>query len=97
MNKTITEALTALVRVMDPARAARAESVTVTNVEFHHAGRTLVAITGTTGAGDRVYATRITLGPKRGFSCNCPDCVGRGVACKHVSALAGHLASVAAV
>ena len=89
---TVTSALNALVRVMDPARAARAATVEVEGVKLSLNGATLVGITARTGEGGK-YATRITLAPRRGFHCTCPD-AKRKVACKHVSAVAARLAGM---
>ena len=89
---TVTSALNALVRVMDPARAARAATVEVEGVKLSLSGATLVGITARTGEGGK-YATRITLAPRRGFHCSCPD-AKRRVACKHVSAVAARLAGM---
>ena len=86
----VTAALAALVRVMDPARAARAATVEVEGLKLSLSGATLVGITARTGEGGK-YATRITLAPRRGFHCSCPD-AKRRAACKHVSALAARLA-----
>lgn len=91
-SNNVTSALAALVRVMDPARAARAGSVEVEGLKLSLAGATLTGVSARTGEGGK-YATRITLAPRRGFHCSCPD-AKRKVACKHVSALAARLAGM---
>jgi len=90
---TVADALNALVRVMDPARAQRAASVEVESVKLSLNGATLTGVTARTGEGGK-YATRITLAPRRSVACSCPDATQRKVACKHVSALAARLAGM---
>jgi uncharacterized Zn finger protein len=87
---TVTAALRALAGVTDPARAARAATVTVEGVKLSLNGATLVGVTARTGEGSK-YATRISFAPRRGFHCTCPDVAKRGVACKHVAALAARV------
>jgi len=87
---TVADALRALAGVTDPARMARAASVEVGSVKLSLAGATLVGVTARTGEGGK-YATRIVFGPRRGFHCTCPDVAKRGVACKHVAALAARV------
>jgi len=87
---TVSAALRALAGVTDPARAVRAATVTVESVKLSLNGATLNGVTARTGEGGK-YATRITLGPRRGFHCTCPDCTQRKVACKHVAALAARV------
>ena len=92
---TITAALAALAGVTDPSRAARAGAVAVSDVKLSLNGATITGVTARTGEGGK-YATRITIAPRRGFHCTCPDSTQRKVACKHVSALAAHLAGMVA-
>lgn len=92
---TIVASLTALAAVTDPARAARAGTVEVEGVKLSLAGSSITGVTARTGEGGK-YATRITLAPRRGFNCTCPDATQRRVACKHVSALAARLATLVA-
>lgn len=87
---TVTAALRALAGVTDPARAARAATVTVEGVKLSLNGATLVGVTARTGEGGK-YNTRIVFAPRRGFHCTCPDVAKRGVACKHVAALAARV------
>lgn len=87
---TVTAALRALAGVTDPARTARAASVTVEGVKLSLNGATLVGVTARTGEGSK-YATRIVFAPRRGFHCTCPDATQRKVACKHVAALAARV------
>lgn len=89
----VTAALAALVRVMDPARAARAGSVEVEGVKLSLNGTTLTGVTARTGEGGK-YNTRIVFAPRRAVACTCPDATQRKVACKHVSALAARLAGM---
>jgi uncharacterized Zn finger protein len=90
---TVADALSALARVMDPARAQRAASVEVEGLKLSLNGATLTGVTARTGEGGK-YATRITLGPRRSVACSCPDATQRKVACKHVAALAARLAGM---
>ena len=87
---TVTAALRALAGVTDPARAARAATVTVEGVKLSLSGTTLTGVTARTGEGGK-YSTRISFAPRRGFHCTCPDVAKRGVACKHVAALAARV------
>ena len=89
-SNNVTSALRALAGVTDPARAARAASVTVEGVKLSLNGATLVGVTARTGEGGK-YNTRIVFAPRRGFHCTCPDVAKRGVACKHVAALAARV------
>lgn len=92
-TSTVSAALNALVRVMDPARAARAGTVEVEGLKLSLKGATLNGVSARTGEGGK-YATRIVIAPRRGFHCTCPDATQRKVACKHVSALAARLAGM---
>jgi uncharacterized Zn finger protein len=90
---TVSAALAALVRVMDPARAQRAASVEVEGLKLSLNGATLNGVSARTGEGGK-YNTRIVFAPRRSVACSCPDATQRKVACKHVSALAARLAGM---
>lgn len=91
MNK-IADALKDLARITDPARAARANTVQVTNLHLDVTGASVTGCTAVTG--DAGYCTRIKFWPRRAVSCTCPDATQRKVACKHVAALASKLADL---
>lgn len=89
----ITDALTALAKIIDPARAARAADVKVTSVKLATFDGVIVEASAFTGENGK-YATRISFLPRRAVACSCPDAHQRRVPCKHVSALAGQLAEL---
>lgn len=87
-----TKVLNRLEALVHVSRAARAPDVKVTDVVIKtntlpgNIGE-VVQITACTGDFGQ-YFTRITLSPKPGFRCSCPDLEKRQHACKHVAALA---------
>ena len=92
-NLTVgTKVLDRLEALVHVSRAAKAPDVKVTDVVI--ATNTLPGNVGevtqvTAKTGDFAqYNTRITLSPKPGFKCTCPDLEKRHTACKHVAALA---------
>lgn len=92
---TITTTVAALAEIVAPARAARAAAVSVLEVKIKLEGSEITGFTARTGEGGK-YATRLTLSPRRGFHCTCPDLQQRRVACKHVVALATRVTTLVA-
>lgn len=87
-----TKVLDRLESLVHVSRAEKAPDVKVADVKV-----TTITLPGNTGAvttftaktGDNgQYNTRISLAPKPGFKCTCPDLEKRRQACKHVAALA---------
>jgi len=67
-------------------RLARSQKVSISEAKVQD-----TRIVGSVVGSKNIYFTRITLFPKRGFYCSCPDCGQRGRRvgpCKHVLALA---------
>ena len=91
----LTAALTALATATNPARAARAATVAVTSFKLATFDGEIVEASAFTGEGGK-YATRVTFMPRRGVNCTCPDATQRRVPCKHVAAVAAHLAAMVA-
>lgn len=92
-NLTIgTRVLDRLEALVHVSRAAKAPDVKVTDVAIKTEtlpGNVGVVTQVTAKTGDTAqYNTRITLSPKPGFKCTCPDLEKRHAACKHVAALA---------
>lgn len=92
-NLTIgTKVLDRLEALVHVSRAAKAPDVKVTDVVIKTEtlpGNVGVVTQVTAKTGDLAqYNTRITLSPKPGFRCTCPDLEKRHTACKHVAALA---------
>ena len=74
-----------LIRAGEARRLGRVTGIKVGPIQFD--GKTVKA--QVTGVGD-IYSTRITVAPKRGHHCTCPDWEQRGRdvgPCKHVLAL----------
>lgn len=92
---TITTTVAALAAVTTAARAARAAEVSVVDVKIALNGAEITGFTARTGEGGK-YATRLTLAPRRGFHCTCPDLQQRRTACKHVAALATRVTTLVA-
>lgn len=86
----IAEGLKGLVNLAENPRQQRAGSVQVSNLKFD--GKVITGKTQSKGKSSS-YETRITLMPKRGFNCSCPDreynSKKKGP-CKHVIALGAH-------
>lgn len=92
-NLTIgTKVLDRLEALVHVSRAAKAPDVKVTDVVIKTEtlpGNVGVVTQVTAKTGDLAqYNTRITLSPRPGFKCTCPDLEKRHMACKHVAALA---------
>jgi len=89
----INEALAALATATNPARAARASTVPVAGFKITTFDGAIVEASAFTGENGK-YATRVSFLPRRAVNCTCPDCVNRKVVCKHVAAVAAHLAGM---
>lgn len=89
---TSTRVLNRLEALVHVSRASKAPSVKVTDVVIKtgtlpgNVGE-ITQVTAKTGDFAQ-YNTRITLAPRPGFKCTCPDLEKRHTACKHVAALA---------
>ena len=84
------EAMEALAALGEEGRAARSESKPIEVIE---AGADSTGLSGRVQGTGAVYEVRITLTPKRGYRCTCPDSRRRGRVvgpCKHTLALARH-------
>jgi len=82
--------LHALLSKADHRRYDRAEAVEVTSATLTE---DLSRVSGTVVGTTATYESRITITPRRGFRCTCPDCRDRGHRvgpCKHIIALAEH-------
>lgn len=80
------ETLQTLLRKGDPVRSVRATERPVLSAKM-----TEGLLTGVVTGAKKRHQCRITLGPRRGFACTCPDFTFRGRKvgpCKHVLALA---------
>lgn len=80
-------ALGDLVKIAEKGRFDRSEDVVVSNIKFN--GQEILASTKSEKGGT-TYNTRISLLPRRGYNCTCPDRERRGGSvgpCKHVLAL----------
>lgn len=93
IEKTLVEAeaMEALLAMGEGGRVDRSEHKPIEVLVFTFAGAQ--TITGRVQGVEKVYDVRITLAPKRGYRCTCPDSRRRGASvgpCKHTLALARH-------
>jgi hypothetical protein len=85
--KDVATALSQLVKIAEQGRFDRSEKIDVSSIQFD--GQVIMGKCKS-GRGSDTYNTRISLLPKRGYNCTCPDRERRGGSvgpCKHVLAL----------